>query len=82
MIYILLNFVYFFLFFRMNSIVDDVNTMSVAAESHTYLLKNRSPLSDNHSGTPSRLVASPSGEFQMENISRGVRDIEKTVCKL
>ena len=71
----------------MNSIVDDVNTLSVAAESHTYLLKHRpeSLSSGNNSGAPIRLgPASSTGEsiglLQMENIARSIREIEKTVC--
>ena len=70
----------------MNSIVDDVNTMSVAAESHTYMLKHRSqsPNSGNHSGTPTRRgPASPTGEcaelLKMDTITRSIREIEKTV---
>ena len=71
----------------MNSIVDDVNTMSVAAESHTYLLKHwsESPNTGNHAGTPNRFGPTSAnlettGEIQLENISRSIREIENMVC--
>ncbi len=60
----------------MNSIVDDVNTMSVAAESHTYLLKQRA---ETPPAMPQPHDSTAPGVLYYEQLVRSVRDIEQSV---